>query len=75
MKNSTQNEINLVKESTPLVYIPSSDMSDYYKIKAQVFTMIDELKREGKSDETILSMLGKTTDLSRDLIEFLYLIH
>ena len=79
MRNSTRNEMNTVGEIapliTPLIFIPSSDMSEYYSIKAQVFTMIDDLKNEGTSDEQIISTLGEKTNYSKDLIRFLILIH
>lgn len=47
------------------------DINEYYEIKPQIFTRIEELKHEGQSDKEILSRLGMETRLSKDLIKFL----
>jgi hypothetical protein len=78
MKNGSKNESRTNAESkgiVPLTFRPSSDISEYYKIKSQVFNLIDELKNEGISDEKIISTLCEKTDVSNDLIKFFCLIH
>ena len=47
------------------------DINEYYEIKPQIIDRIKELKNEGKSKEEIISLLGKETRLSQDLIGFL----
>lgn len=47
------------------------DLNEYYKLKPRVFDRIEELKKEGKSKEEIVSTLGVETRLSKDLIKFL----
>ena len=47
------------------------DINEYYEIKPQIIDRINELKKEGKSKEEIISLLGKETRLGRDLIGFL----
>lgn len=47
------------------------DINEYYEIKPQIFERIDNLRREGESDENILNRLGMETRLSKDLIKFL----
>ena len=46
-------------------------INEYYEIKPQLFDSIKELKEEGKSQDEIISLLGKETRLSKDLIGFL----
>ena len=48
-----------------------SDVNEYYEIKPQIFDKIEELKKEGKQKEEIVSMLGVETRLSEDLIMFI----
>jgi len=47
------------------------DINEYYEIKPQIIDRIEELKKEGKSQDDIISLLGKETRLSKDLIKFL----
>ena len=47
------------------------DINEYYEIKPQIIDRINELKNEGKSQDEIISLLGKETRLSKDLIKFL----
>jgi len=47
------------------------DISGYYEIKHQIIDRIEELKNEGKSQNEIISLLGKETRLGKDLIGFL----
>ena len=47
------------------------DINEYYEIKPQILDRIEELKKEGKSQDEIISLLGKETRLSKDLIGFL----
>ena len=47
------------------------DINEYYEIKPQIIDRIEELKKEGKSKEEIISLLGKETRLGKDLIGFL----
>jgi len=47
------------------------DINEYYEIKPRVFDRIEELKKEGKSKEEIVSTLGLETRLSNDLIKFI----
>ena len=47
------------------------DINEYYEIKPQIIDRIKELKKEGKSQDEIISLLGKETRLSEDLIGFL----
>jgi len=47
------------------------DISAYYEIKPQILDRIEELKKEGKSKEEVVSKLGKETRLSKDLLKFL----
>jgi hypothetical protein len=48
-----------------------SDIAEYYEIKPKIFDRINELKKEGKPKEEIVSKLGVETRLSEDLIKFL----
>jgi len=48
-----------------------TDIYGYYEIKPKIFTRINELKKEGKSKEDVVSTLGLETRLSKDLIKFL----
>jgi len=48
-----------------------TDISAYYEIKPQILDRIEELKKEGKSKEEVVSKLGTETRLSKDLLEFL----
>ena len=48
-----------------------NDINEYYEIKPKIFGRIEELKKEGKSKEEIVSTLGLETRLSNDLIKFL----
>ncbi len=47
------------------------DINEYYEIKTQIIDRINELKKEGKSKEEIISELEMETRLSKDLIGFL----
>ena len=47
------------------------DINEYYEIKPQILDRIEELKKEGKSKEEVVSTLGLETRLSEDLIKFL----
>jgi len=47
------------------------DINEYYEIKPRIFDRIEELKKEGKSEEEVVSKLGLETRLSEDLIKFL----
>jgi hypothetical protein len=47
------------------------DINEYYEIKPQILDQIEELKKEGKSKEDIISILEKETRLSKDLIGFM----
>jgi len=47
------------------------DINEYYEIKPQIFSRIEELKKEGKSKEDVVSTLGLETRLSKDLIKFI----
>ena len=47
------------------------DINEYYEIKPQIIDRINELKKEGKSQDEIISLLGKETRLGKDLIGFL----
>jgi len=47
------------------------DINEYYEIKPQIIDRIEELKNEGKSQDEIISELGKETRLGKDLIGFL----
>ena len=47
------------------------DINEYYEIKPQIIDKIKELKKEGKSQDEIISLLVKETRLSEDLIGFL----
>jgi len=47
------------------------DINEYYEIKPQIIDRIEELKKEGKSKEEMISELGKETRLGKDLIGFL----
>jgi len=48
------------------------DINEYYEIKSQIIDRIKELKNEGKSQDEIISLLGKETRLGKDLIEFMF---
>jgi hypothetical protein len=47
------------------------DINEYYEIKPKILDKIEELKKEGKSKEDIISILEKETRLSKDLIGFM----
>ena len=47
------------------------DINEYYEIKPQIIDRINELKKEGKSKEEMVSKLEMETRLSKDLIGFL----
>ncbi|TFH40983.1 MAG: DUF1699 family protein [ANME-2 cluster archaeon] len=47
------------------------DINEYYEIKPQIYDRIEELKKEGQSNEGVVSKLGLETRLSEDLIKFL----
>ena len=47
------------------------DINEYYEIKPQIIDKIKELKKEGKSQDEIISQLVLETRLSKDLIGFL----
>ena len=47
------------------------DINEYYEIKPQIIDRINELKKEGKSQDEIISELGVETRLGKDLIGFL----
>ena len=47
------------------------DINEYYEIKPQILDRIEELKKEYKSEEEVVSTLGLETRLSEDLIKFL----
>jgi len=47
------------------------DINEYYEIKPQIFVRIKDLKKEGFSDEEILTRLGIETRLSKDLIKYI----
>ena len=47
------------------------DINEYYEIKPQIIDRINELKKERKSQDEIISLLGKETRLGKDLIGFL----
>ena len=47
------------------------DINEYYEIKPQIIDRINELKKEGKSQDKIISKLEMETRLSKDLIGFL----
>jgi len=47
------------------------DINEYYEIKPQIIDRINELKKEGKSQDEIISKLEMETRLSKDLIGFL----
>jgi len=53
------------------VWSHRKDINEYYEIKPRIFDRIEELKKEGKSKEEIVSTLGLETKLSEDLIKFL----
>ncbi|MCJ7696443.1 MAG: DUF1699 family protein [Anaerolineaceae bacterium] len=46
-------------------------INEYYEIKPQILDLIEELKKEGQSNEEVVSKLGLETRLSEDLIMFL----
>ena len=48
-----------------------TDIAEYYVIKPQIFSRIDELKDKDKLKEEIISQLSIETQLSNDLIKFL----
>lgn len=47
------------------------DINEYYEIKPQIFDRIEDLRKEGNSNDEILDRLGMETRLSKDLIRFL----
>ena len=47
------------------------DINEYYEIKPQIYDRIEELKKEGQSNEGVVYKLGLETRLSEDLIKFL----
>jgi len=47
------------------------DINEYYEIKPQIFDRIEDLRKEGNSNDEILDRLGMETRLSKDLIKFL----
>ncbi|MCJ7604138.1 MAG: DUF1699 family protein, partial [Desulfobulbaceae bacterium] len=47
------------------------DINEYYEIKPQIFVRIKDMKKEGFSDEEILTRLGIETRLSKDLIQYI----
>jgi hypothetical protein len=46
-------------------------INEYYEIKPQIIDSINELKKEGKSQDEIISQLVLETRLGKDLIGFL----
>jgi maleate cis-trans isomerase len=47
------------------------DINEYSEIKPEVFDRIEERKKEGLSESALLDKLGKETNLSKDLLNFL----
>lgn len=47
------------------------DINEYSEIKQSVFDRMEELKREGLSESSVLDRLGRETRLSKDLLKFL----
>lgn len=47
------------------------DINEYSEIKQSVFDRMEELKREGLSEASVLDRLGRETRLSKDLLKFL----
>jgi hypothetical protein len=47
------------------------DINEYSEIKPEVFDRINELKSEGLSESALLNRLGRETNLSKDLLNFL----
>ncbi len=47
------------------------DINEYSEIKPEVFDRIEERKKEGLSESALLDRLGKETNLSKDLLNFL----
>ncbi len=47
------------------------DINEYSEIKPEVFDRIEERKKEGLSGSALLDKLGRETNLSKDLLNFL----
>jgi maleate cis-trans isomerase len=47
------------------------DINEYSEIKPEVFDRIEERKKEGLSESALLDRLGRETNLSKDLLNFL----